>query len=215
MTEMPKCSLTQILTNSGETWFLSVEWLTNGLFNIEAINGVSAWKAGSCGYPLGINMCKETWLIRASEAFGFEANPTKEFCFEFCHTRDAASKDLRWYWNENDGLKVGFVRLFRCDLSESTNRLLSIGCNLSSTLTVLSKESQSTQAEIEREMDSVRKEVKEAVRSRRAIYSRCAEIIKEKNQQLKELLEKQGESVVAVENENLYCALTTDQEKAN
>lgn len=211
MTDPQKCSLKKIQLSNGETLFLSVEWLTHGLFNIEAFNGVSAWKALNYGYPVGISMRKEMWLNRASEAFGFQANPSKEFWFEFCSIPEPGIRELRWHWNE-DGEKTGFARLFQSDSAESINRFLSVSCNVSNALTVLAKESRATQVEVEKEMDAVRKEVKEAVRSRRTIYARCEKMIKEKNQQLKQLLEKQGESAATVENEDLYSALTTDQD---
>lgn len=188
-----------------------VEWLPPGLFTVEVLNSASAWRAEHCSAPLEDAVNQETWLDRAYEAFGFEAAPSTEYWFEFSDLTEPGTKELRWYWSDQ-GLKSGFVDLRPADVAESTQRILSVGCDLSRSLTLLTKESRSTQAQIEKEMDAVRKEVKEAVRSRRTIYARCAALIKEKNEQLKELLEKQGESLVGVENEDPYSSLTHDQE---
>eukprot|EP00210_Caulerpa_lentillifera_P000185 g180.t1 len=208
MTEYPKYSLKQVHTNNGETLYLSVEWLANDVFNIEAINSTSAWRGEHCISPANDEISPAQWLERAYQAFGFEAQPSTEFQYELTDSQESEVKELRWWWTEQGQQHSSYINLLPADFAETTQHMLSVGCNLSSTLTILTKESRTTQVEIEMEMDAVRKEVKEAVRSRRAIYARCATLIKEKNQQLKELLEKQGESVTAVENEDPYSALT-------
>lgn len=84
--------------------------------------------------------------------------------------------------------------MFRSSSAETIDQVFPVGYSISNALTFLQQKGRSTPVEVEKETDSARKEMDEAVPSQRALYARYKEMIKEDNQQSKKLLEKQEES---------------------
>lgn len=201
--ELPlKTSCKRIETKSGQHLYLLIKWWKQDVFDIEATDIISAWKATQCQRP-PLQTGRDASTEKAQEAFGFV--PARTF-FEFDVIEREDVCELMWSWPSlhEDLRAVDKLILQATDVGAALHAFLSNATELSSLMMDMEIENRQTQETIERDMLTLKKAIKEATDSRRSIYTRCAALINEKNREIEEK-EREIEELRARMTDNEPC----------